>query len=80
MLFHGCVFYKYTLNQFFYLLNLPLIKLNTMKLILFKIIAKLNKFILPSLSKKRLDLSKANKFELALFVWKLFITKNVINQ
>ena len=51
-----------------------------MKLILFKIIANLNKYLLPGLSKKRLDLSKANKFQLALFGWKLFITKNVINQ
>ena len=38
-----------------------------MKLIIFKTIAKLNKFLLPSLSKKRLDLSKANKFDLILF-------------
>jgi len=51
-----------------------------MKLILFKAIANLNKFLLPSLSKKRLDLSRATKFELALFGWKLFITKKVINQ
>ena len=51
-----------------------------MKLIIFKIIANLNKYLLPSLSKKRLDLSKANKFQLALFGWKLFITQNAINQ
>jgi hypothetical protein len=51
-----------------------------MELILFKIIAKLNKFLLPSLSKRKLDLSKASKFELVLFAWKLFITKKVINQ
>ncbi|MDC1492759.1 SsrA-binding protein [Flavobacteriaceae bacterium] len=51
-----------------------------MKLIIFKTIAKLNKFLLPSLSKKRLDLSKANKFDLILFSWKLFITKKIINQ
>lgn len=49
-------------------------------MILFKIIAKLNKFLLPSLSKRKLDLSKASKFELVLFAWKLFITKKVINQ
>ena len=51
-----------------------------MKLILFKFIANLNRYLLPSLSKKRLDLSKATKFELALFGWKLFITKKVIKQ
>jgi len=51
-----------------------------MEMILFKIIAKLNKFLLPSLSKRKLDLSKASKFELVLFAWKLFITKKVINQ
>ncbi|MFQ3369147.1 MAG: hypothetical protein ACI8PF_000436 [Flavobacteriaceae bacterium] len=51
-----------------------------MELILFKIIAKLNKFLLPSLSKRKLDLSKASKFELVIFGWKLFVTKKVINQ
>ena len=51
-----------------------------MEMVLFKIIAKLNKFLLPSLSKRKLDLSKASKFELVLFAWKLFITKKVINQ
>ena len=51
-----------------------------MELILFKIIAKLNKFLLPSFSKRKLDLSKASKFELVIFGWKLFVTKKVINQ
>ena len=51
-----------------------------MEMILFKIIAKLNKFLLPSLSKRKLDLSKASKFELVIFGWKLFVTKKVINQ
>ena len=51
-----------------------------MKLIFFKIIAKLNKLLLPSLSKKRIDLTKINLIEKAVLGWKLYITKKVINQ
>ena len=51
-----------------------------MKLIFFKIIAKLNKLLLPSLSKRRIDLTKITLMEKAILGWKLFITKKVINQ
>ena len=51
-----------------------------MKLIFFKIIAKLNKLVLPSLSKKRIDLTKITLIEKAILGWKLYITKKVINQ
>lgn len=51
-----------------------------MKLIFFKIIAKLNKLLLPSLSKKRIDLTKINLIEKAVLGWKLYVTKKVINQ
>ncbi|MBL6877672.1 MAG: SsrA-binding protein [Flavobacteriaceae bacterium] len=51
-----------------------------MKLILFKLIAKLNKLLLPSLSKRRVDLTKITIIEKAVLGWKLYITKKVINQ
>ena len=51
-----------------------------MKLILFRTIAKLNKVLLPSLSKRRIDLTKITLMEKAILGWKLFITKKVINQ
>lgn len=43
---------------------------------LFKIIAKINKRVLPSLTKKRLDPIKANKAQLALLGWRYYVTKN----
>ena len=51
-----------------------------MKLILFKIIAKLNRLLLPSLSKRRIDLTKITIIEKAVLGWKLYVTKKVINQ
>jgi hypothetical protein len=51
-----------------------------MKLILFRTIAKLNKVLLPSLSKRRIDLTKITFMEKAVLGWKLYITKKVINQ
>jgi hypothetical protein len=48
--------------------------------ILFKIVAKLNKYLLPSLSKNKINLAKANKFQLLIFAWKLYVTKRVVNQ
>jgi hypothetical protein len=45
----------------------------------FKMLAKINKAILPSFTKQRLDLSKASKFQMAIFGWKLFVTKNALD-
>jgi len=50
-----------------------------MKKQLFKTLAKVNKAILPSFSKKALDLSTANKFQLALFGYRLWVTKNALD-
>lgn len=46
---------------------------------LFKILAKLNKIILPSYSKQGLDLAKANKLQMAIIGWKWFVTKNALD-
>ncbi len=45
----------------------------------FKILAKLNKAILPSFTKQRLDLSKATKLQMAIFGWRLYVTKRALN-
>lgn len=50
-----------------------------MKKPVFKILAKLNKAILPSFTKQRLDLSKASKLQMAIFGWKLYVTKNALD-
>ena len=49
-----------------------------MKKTLFKLIAKVNKAILPSYSKQRLDLSKATKFQLAIIAWRVYVTKQAL--
>ena len=49
-----------------------------MKKQIFKFLAKVNKAILPSYSKKQLDLAKANKFQLAIIGWRIYITKNAL--
>jgi hypothetical protein len=41
---------------------------------IFKILAKLNKLILPSFTKKELDISKASKMQLAIIGWRAFVT------
>jgi len=50
-----------------------------MKKSFFKIIAKLNKLLLPSFSKKHLDLSKATKLQLAIIGWRYYITINALD-
>ncbi|WP_372746777.1 SsrA-binding protein [Lutibacter sp.] len=47
-----------------------------MKKQLFKILAKINKLVLPSFSKKSLDMAKAKKWEMAIIGWRYFVTKN----
>jgi len=46
---------------------------------LFKVLAKVNKLILPSYTKKRLDLSKATKMQMAIFGWRLYVTKRALD-
>jgi hypothetical protein len=50
-----------------------------MKKQVFKFLAKVNKVLLPSYSKKRLDLAKANKLQMAIIGWRWFVTKNSID-
>jgi hypothetical protein len=45
----------------------------------FKILAKVNKLIFPSYSKKQLDLAKATKLQMAIIGWRWFVTKNALN-
>ncbi|WP_299113112.1 SsrA-binding protein [uncultured Winogradskyella sp.] len=47
---------------------------------IFKALAKLNKALLPSYTKQRLDLSKASKLQLAIIGWRVYITKNALDE
>ncbi|VXB89497.1 SsrA-binding protein [Maribacter litoralis] len=50
-----------------------------MKKKFYKFIAKLNKALLPSYSKKQLDLSKASKLQMAIIGWRYFITTKALD-
>ncbi|MGA8853944.1 MAG: SsrA-binding protein [Christiangramia sp.] len=50
-----------------------------MKKQIFKTLSKFNKKILPSYSKKKLDLQKASKLQMAIIGWKLWVTKNALD-
>ena len=45
---------------------------------MFRILAKINKIILPSFTKQRLDLSKAKKWQMAIMGWKYYVTKRAL--
>jgi hypothetical protein len=45
---------------------------------MFKLLAKLNKVLLPSFSKKQLDLSKAKKWQMAIIGWRYYVTKRAL--
>ena len=45
---------------------------------LYKILAKINKLLLPSFSKKQLDIAKAKKWQLALIGWRYYVTKRAL--
>ncbi len=42
----------------------------------FQALAKINKALLPSFSKRRLDLSKATKWQLAIIGYRFWVTRN----
>lgn len=50
-----------------------------MKKNFYKIIAKINKAVLPSFTKKKLDIAKASKFQLAIIGWKAYVTMNSLD-
>ncbi|MBT9189964.1 SsrA-binding protein [Zobellia russellii] len=50
-----------------------------MKKAFFKFLAKANQVLLPSFTKRRLDLSKASKFQLALIGWRYFVTTRALD-
>ncbi len=50
-----------------------------MKKHIFKMLAKINKAILPSFTKKELDITKASKIQLAIIGWRAFVTINSLD-
>jgi hypothetical protein len=47
---------------------------------MFKILAKINKALLPSYSKQRLDLAKATKLQKAIIAWRYIITCKALDE
>lgn len=45
---------------------------------LYKVLAKINKLILPSFTKQELDIAKAKKWQLAIIGWRAFVTKRAL--
>ncbi len=41
---------------------------------MYVLLAQLNKLLLPSFTKQRLDVSKAKKWQMALIGWRYFVT------
>jgi len=47
---------------------------------MYTVLAKLNKALLPSYSKQRLDLSKASKLQMAIIGWRYYVTTKALDQ
>lgn len=47
---------------------------------MFKLLAKLNKWLLPSLSKRRADLATASKWQKALLAWRYYVTLRALQK
>lgn len=45
---------------------------------MYKILAKLNKIILPSFTKQQLDIAKAKKWQMAIIGWRYYVTKRAL--
>ncbi|QMU65583.1 MAG: SsrA-binding protein [Flavobacteriaceae bacterium] len=50
-----------------------------MKKVAFKILTKVNKMILPSYTKKQLDITKASKLQMAVIGWRAYVTLNSLD-
>ncbi len=47
---------------------------------MFKILARINKLLLPSFSKQQLDISKAKKWQMALIAYRYYVTVRALDQ
>ncbi len=45
---------------------------------MYKVLAKLNKMLLPSFTKQQLDLAKAKKWQIALIGWRFYVTTRAL--
>lgn len=45
---------------------------------MFKILAQINKVLLPSFSKQRMDLAKANKWQMAIIGYRYYVTTRAL--
>ncbi|WP_333600109.1 SsrA-binding protein [Flavobacterium sp.] len=45
---------------------------------MYKLLAQLNKLILPSFTKQQLDLAKAKKWQMAIIGWRYYVTKKAL--
>jgi hypothetical protein len=52
----------------------------TKKKTMFKILAKINKVLLPSLTKQRLDVTKAKKWQMALIGYRYYVTCRALDK
>jgi len=46
---------------------------------MFKLLAKLNKWLLPNYTKEQLDLARATKVQKAIIAWKYYVATRAVN-
>jgi len=46
---------------------------------MFKILAKINKLLMPSFTKQGLDIAKAKKWQMALIGYRYYVTKRALD-
>ncbi|RZJ30284.1 MAG: SsrA-binding protein [Flavobacterium sp.] len=47
---------------------------------MFKLLAKINKFVLPSLTRRGVDIAKAKKWQLGLIAWRYYVTARALDK
>ena len=47
---------------------------------MFRLLARLNKYLFPSLTKRRTDMAKAKKWQLALLAWRYYVTARTLDE
>ncbi len=45
---------------------------------MYKVLAQLNKLLLPSFTKRGLDLAKAKKWQMAVIAWRYYVTTKAL--
>lgn len=66
-------------NLHFAMIDTTFLYLHQKLIVMYKVLAKINKIVLPSFTKQQLDPAKAKKWQLAILAYRYYVTSRALS-